>query len=197
MNALHKLVDRVGRDTALNMAFVGMTILLSLLAWSGIAYLQSSLNGVERNIAKREALLERGEDFQASSRRLKEQLASVLETLTALQAKLPDTPDESQFLHELSERALATGVSLSDFRPGAITQRPNCKDIDLRLRGTGSYASVCRWLDQLRDLPRLIRISHVAISGPSAAGGDCLIDLQLNLVFGVNAQPALAASVKP
>ena len=189
------LIDRVSRDATLNITFVGMTIALIFLAWLGVAYMHGSLNALERNIVKRQTMLERAKDFQASSIRIKEQLKSVKSELSDLQAKLPENPEESQFLRELSERASATGVSLSDFRPGGVSQRPHCKDIELRLRGTGSYASICRWLDRLRDVPRIMRISHVTISGPSAADADCLIDLQLSLVFGVNASPTLAATV--
>jgi Tfp pilus assembly protein PilO len=197
MKKLAAAIERFSRDAALNMTFVGMTIVLILLAWLGIGYLQKNLNQLERDITKRQAMLERGAQFQASSSRLKQQLTAIESTLEDLQAKLPNTPEETQFLHELSECATATGVSLSDFRPGGVTQRPNCKDMDLRLRGTGPYASVCVWVSRLRDLPRLVRISHVTITGPATPGGDCLIDLQLSLVFGVTAQAPLASTVKP
>ncbi|MGN6135999.1 MAG: type 4a pilus biogenesis protein PilO [Aureliella sp.] len=196
MNAIQELINRLGRDTALNVAFVGMTLVLGLAAWLAIATLQSQYSELDRDIAKRESLLERSPDFKDSSMKLKQQLQETRQLLSDLEAKLPETPEESQFLHALSERAQATGVSLSDFRPGAVAQRSNCKDIDLKLRGTGSYASVCRWLDELRHLPRFARITHVTIAAPTAPGGDCLIDLQLNLVFGVHAQNTLASLVK-
>ena len=196
MNLLSTIVARLGRTAALNLAFVGMTFMLTLVAWLGIAFLQSKVNRLEQDIAERMSMLEHGDQLGIDSQRVKQQIASVKVALQSLYAKLPESPEESQFLHQLSECALETGVSLSDFRPGGITERPNCKDIDLRLRGTGSYASVCRWLDRLNNLPRVVRISHVAIAGPTMAGEDCMIDLQLNLVFGVSAQPPLAALVK-
>src|SRR5690349_9059100 len=115
MNKIFAAFGRLSRDAALNVTFVGMTIVLSLLAWLGIAFLQQSLNELERDITKREALLEHADGFRTSSLSLKEDLRAVEAKLQALQAKLPDTPEESQLLHELSERALATGVSLSDF----------------------------------------------------------------------------------
>lgn len=197
MNKLAAIIDRISRDAALNVAFVGMTVALIFVSWLGIAYMQSTLYELERNIAKREAMLERGHDFHASSQRLKEQLHSVKSTLHSLQAKLPDTPEESQFLRELSERAMETGVSLSDFRPGGVAQRPHCKDIELRLRGAGPYANICRWIDGFDDLPRLVRISQITIAGPATTGEDCHVDIQLSLVFGTSAQQPLAASVKP
>ena len=197
MNLLSAIVARLGRSAALNLAFVGMTLMLTVAAWLGIACLQSQLGELERDIAQRMSMLENHDQLHSESQRLKGQIASVKQTLQSLHAKLPESPEESQFLSQLSECAMDTGMSLSDFRPGGITERPNSKDIDLRLRGTGSYASVCRWLDGLNKLPRIVRISHVAIAGPTMPGGDCLLDIQLSLVFGVTAQPHLAASVKP
>jgi Tfp pilus assembly protein PilO len=197
MNSLNTLIKRFREKAALNMTFIGMTAALCFLAWLGNSYLQSRLKDIARCTAERESMLERKEALQTSSRQLKEKLGSVKAVLATLQAKLPPIPEESQFLQELSKRASAAEVSLSEFRPGGITKRPDCKEIELRLRATGQYPAVCRWLNSLGEVPRFVRISNITFAGPPTPGGSCIVDIQLNLLFGLIAQPELAAVVKP
>lgn len=197
MNKVVAIVDRFRERAALNLAFVGMTAVLGFLAWLGSSHLQNQLRQIAEYTAEREWMLEQEGELRATSVALHERLTSVKAVLDTLQAKLPPIPEESQFLHELSQLAAESGVSLSEFRPGGVTKRPNCKEIDLRMRGTGEYASVCRWLDSLDDVPRFVRIANITFSGPSTPGGDCIVDVELDLLFGLEAPPQLAAAVKP
>lgn len=197
MNRIATVVARFRERAALNMAFIGMTAALGFVAWLGISYLKTHLKQIVETTAERESMLQQEASLRASSLALKEELHSAKSVLEELQTKFPQIPEESQFLHALSERAAEAGVSFGEYRPGGVTKRPDCKEIDLRLRGTGKYASICRWLDSLGNVPRFVRIANITFAGPATAGGDCIVDIELDLLFGLSTQPQLAAAVKP
>lgn len=197
MNSFATMMNRFRERAALDLGFIGVTGLLCFLGWLGHSYLQSSLKEMDESIAERTLMLGRREALLDVSLQLEEKLRGETEVLKALQAKFPQIPEESQFLQALSLRAAEVGVRLGEFRPGGIIKGKDCMEMELRLRSTGQYAGVCRWLDSLTDVPRFVRVSNISLAGPSTPGGDCVLEIQLNLLFGLSNQPQLAAVVKP
>lgn len=197
MNHLRIFIIRFRERAALDLGFIGFTGLLCFLAWLGNSFLQNSLQEIDEGIVERSLMLGRQKALQDVSLQLENKLKVETAVLRALQSKFPEIPEESQFLQALSERASDMGIRLGEFRPGGIIKGKDCMEIELRLRSTGQYSSVCRWLDSLTDVPRFVRVSNIALTGPSTPGGDCVLDIQLNLLFGLSNQPQIAAVVKP
>ena len=53
MNLLSAVVARLGRSAALNLTFIGMTLVLTVVAWLAIACLQNQLRVLGQDIAQR------------------------------------------------------------------------------------------------------------------------------------------------
>ena len=196
MMSLPVLFRRFDRGSVMSLCFLGISAALGIALWFGIAGLQSMLNDAQRSVDESLALLEQQSEYQSSTGALVNQLRSLQERFQSLRTKLPETAEESEFLNQLSEMAVATGVTISDFRPGGVSKRTDCKSLELKVRGTASYASLCRWLARLTDLPRVVRVSQLSVSGPSTQGGDCAIDIQLDLVFGIDTTKQSLSKVK-
>lgn len=170
----------------LTAAFVGMTVLISVLTYWGTTLLKGELSALDQQIAERQSLLLSAEQLSQDAQLLEQELSSAKQSLQQLQVMLPEIAEESQFLHQLSELAVDHQVALGDFRPGGTTQATHCKEIELKLRGTGQYSSLCRWLFSLQTLPRFIRISQISLLGSATPGGQCVLDVELKLLHGTN-----------
>ena len=170
--------------------FAGITVALALGNWAVIAWLQSQQQQTDSRIADSQSLLGRTREVHAHYRHWQAQTKLARQTVENLAAKMPASPQESQFLHELSQMAATNQVTLSDFRRGNIADLKEFKEIELRVRGTGTYAGLCRWLTGLEGLPRNVRVSQMTLSAPATAGGNCSVELDLHLRYGLSRTPA-------
>jgi Tfp pilus assembly protein PilO len=193
---MNHLLRRFGSVTGLRFGFAGVTTLVVLVTWFGIVGIRQRISDIERIASAHQSLLEQEQSLHDNSVKLDQDILALERTIQSLREKLPDNADETHFLQELSQRATAVGVSLGEFRPGGVSQRKNCKEIELQLRGTGTYASVARWLHSLREIPRILRLSDLSISAPSQPGGDCSIDIRIGLMFGLSQEQIIASKVK-
>jgi Tfp pilus assembly protein PilO len=190
------IFQRFDRTSVISLIFVAISATLGVAIWFGIVSLQRMLSEAQGSVDERLALLEHQLELQSNAESLADQLRSLQETIQSMRSKLPETAEESEFLNQLSEMAVATGVSISDYRPGGVSNRGDCKSLELKVRGTAPYASLCCWLASLKDLPRVVRLSQLTVSGPSTPGGACAIDIQLDLVFGLDATKQNLSKVK-
>ncbi len=180
----------------LQLGFAGVTAGFAFFVWLGMTGIQKKIAEIECSSSDYTSLLEQEHTTRVSANELNEQVRSLEQTVRLFRGKLPSVADETQFLQQISEGAKAEGVSLGDFRPGGVATQKNCKAMELRLRGTGTYASLARWLHGFRDLPRMFQLSELTIVAPSVQGGDCSIDLRIDLLFGLSTEPLIASAVK-
>lgn len=186
MNRLLHLHSPAHQTAALHLAFIFVSVLLACGVWLLSCCSRSYFDKLSADVFQHDALLARQQELSNLSVSVSEELVNVTATLQQLRSKFPNVPEESAFLQQLSERATDNKVLLGEFRPGSTSKRSNCKEIDLKLRATGRYADICRWLDSFESLPRLVNVSQFSLTGPAAPGGDCVVDVQLSLLFGLD-----------
>ncbi len=179
-------------NTGLHGLMMLLTLTLVAAGWLvSMGIHRQVLAAENQEIAERE-LLEEAAQFEATQHSLLEELGHLQKQISLLQDTLPDSPNEAAYLSQLSVLASHCDVTMSDFRPGSVLTQPQFKEIELRLRCSGTYANLCRWFAGLKSLPRIARISHVNIAAPAGPELTCAVDLQLNLVFAVQASTQLA-----
>lgn len=197
MKQLSQLFATKGGKVAIHLIFAAVSLGLGFAGWLSIVGLKHQIFKLECRNAESQLLLNNASDVQANAKRLKEKIINLEQAMQAVRAKSPTAPEEMRFLQQLSELAHANKVTFSDFRPGGVVNHPDFKQIELSLRGQGPYAGLCRWLAGLQDLPRMVHVSHLTIVAPSTNNGDCTVDLQLHLVFGLTPERQLAGMVQP
>lgn len=181
---LHYLPSRFSPETSLRGVFLACTLALAGIAWLGVAHSQKRLTDLRLAITEQGELLNQRDPLQLQAATIELQVAAAKADCELMIAKLPTGPAESEFLTLLSNSAAQFDVTLGDYRPGGVQNKPMASQIELRLRATGSYTGLCRWLDHMSQLPRLVHIEHMTLSGPASPGGDCSLDLQLTIMFG-------------
>lgn len=80
-----------------------------------------------------------------------------------LQQRAMPAQDDIDFLDWINEQAQATGLSIKDFRPSGRDSVGDYEGRGLLLSTSGSFDSICKFLEAMRHCPRMNRITSVEI----------------------------------
>jgi Tfp pilus assembly protein PilO len=186
-----------GSPLVMHAVLVAITIAVAFAAW-GLGYqIQVSRLAAAERSARAQGLLGQAEKIRAEWTSLQVEQAAVTAEVEGLRAKLPEAAEESTFLHQLSELAAEHQIVMSEFRPGSVVRCEDHKEMELRLRCSGEYSNLCRWLAGVEQLPRMSRVSQLIVNAPRLANEACTLDCQLNLLFGLVPKVAAIETVTP
>jgi hypothetical protein len=99
-----------------------------------------------------------------------------------LRSRLAPAAGETRFLVQLADAAAAANVELGGVQPGQKTLRDGLGQLHVNLHGSGSFAAVSSFLDEIQKLPRACFVSSLSISAD-----DTTVlhgELALHLLFG-------------
>ncbi len=93
-----------------------------------------------------------------------EKLSQVTTRIANLQRRVPSDADVGSFLKEVTELAGAGHLMIKDFHPEKPEVKPGYAEMQVTLRGQGSFGDICTFLDQLAKLTRLSKIKDLSLS---------------------------------
>lgn len=97
------------------------------------------------------------------------QLHEVKERIAAIQRRVPREPNAGEFLKEVTQLATTHQVTIKDFHPDKPQVRDGYAELQVTLKGSGSYASVCTFLERLSNLTRLSKVKDLTLSATDSA----------------------------
>lgn len=148
-------------------AAVVLTGLWFFLLWKPAG---TSLNAAR---AERVAAVQKADALQVRLSHLKllEKNAATLEDKKALlSTAIPDADQLDQFILQVNERAAKAGVTFMSIAPAQPLQAPGAaaaggpRNITLQIQVTGDYFQILRFLEALRDGPRLLTVDTFSLS---------------------------------
>ena len=163
------------------LALIGIGASLVLIgAWFFLLWKPAG-EDLDKANADKAAAEQRASELQVRLAHLKdlEKNAAVLERDRALLAEaIPSTDLLDQFILQVNERAARAGVSfvsVSPQQPGAATAAPGAAaagptSIGLQIQVTGDYFQLLRFLEELRDGPRLVTVETFSLSKGGEGG---------------------------
>lgn len=101
--------------------------------------------------------------FQEEVNILNEQLKQAL-------ALLPNEADVHSLYRQLSIVAKKTNVGLLSFRPAGQSSHGFYNDLGMDLKVSGTYHDIAVFIDQVGKLSRIVNVSNLVFSSPSAVG---------------------------
>ncbi len=139
---------------------------ISVLVFGYFVYrpLSNSAAEVERNWIDNAALLSSKDEIQQTRSRLRKTLADNERSLTDLNARIPETAEQADFLGLLAESAEQAGIEIQDFRPMRMIEKDYHHEFEVHVVGEGEYTGLCHFLDKLRQLSRLNRVQSLTIN---------------------------------
>jgi Tfp pilus assembly protein PilO len=105
-----------------------------------------------------------GPVMRQQHRIVSDKLRDVTTRIANLQRRVPQGPDDGEFLNEVSQLAKDGHLAIKDFHPEKPETKPGYAEMQVTLRGQGSYGSICSFIDQLRKLKRLSKIKDLTLS---------------------------------
>jgi hypothetical protein len=97
--------------------------------------------------------------------------------------QMPTTPQESEFLAELTRLARESKLKITDFKPSEVAGGEAHAAVEIALRTEATYEGLCRFLDGLSSLPRLCHVKRLSLKAPDAAQTTYPVDMTLQIFF--------------
>ncbi|MBN2477593.1 MAG: type 4a pilus biogenesis protein PilO [Pirellulales bacterium] len=136
-----------------------------------------------------QALLREAPRVRADHARLTQEVADARAQAAVLKSRIPDEPQEADFLAQVSQLAGEVGLDIQDYCPGVITSRQTYSTMQVELICEGDYYSICNFLYRLAELPRHSTVVGLEIN--SEKGGQRYsAKMSLELYFAATGRPA-------
>lgn len=178
-------------DLCLNSGFAAVTLIALLGLYMGVVHpLQRETAQLSEQCVELRTLIQQTSKITQTRRQLERQLAEKEKATADLLKRIPVSPQESEFLAQVSHLANETGLEIVDYHPGAVEPLETHHEMEVKISARGDYPAVCRFLNESSEMPRLCRLIQLTIGSESS--GDMLpIELTFRIYFAPS--PALAA----
>jgi Tfp pilus assembly protein PilO len=112
-------------------------------------------------------------------------LADVERRIAAVQSRVPNNADAGDFLKEVTRIASEERLAIKDFQPDKPIGREGYAEMEVTLKGQGSFASICTFLDRLNKLNRLSKVKDLTVTADEM-GTAYPMTATLIIYFGIN-----------
>lgn len=93
-----------------------------------------------------------------------DKLRAVTTRISNLQRRVPSDADAGAFLKEVTQLAEGDQLAIKDFHPEKPEAKQGYGEMQVTLKGQGSFGSLCTFIEQLTKLTRLSKIKDLTLS---------------------------------
>lgn len=166
----------------LKLVFCGLAaaVIVGLAWYLFVADQRTQLEGLERQEQNLRAEFENKQGRAMNLEPLKEQLAQMETMLTQMLRQLPSKTEMPDLIVDISQTALASGISNELFQPGPEAPKEFYAEKPISLRMVGSYHQFGAFVSGVASLPRVVIMTMHDISltprtGRSLGAGGTLV----------------------
>ena len=163
------------REYKLGFCAIVVLLIVGLAWWLFVRDKTDELEGLERQETELRAEFETKQGRASNLEPLKLQLAQMEQQLQQMLRQLPSKTEMPDLIIDISQTALATGLSSELFRPGPETPKEFYAEKPITLRMVGSYHQFGAFVSGVASLPRVVILTMHDISlqpkNKSDAGG--------------------------
>ena len=91
-------------------------------------------------------------------------LREVTTQIANVQRRVPKDADAGEFLTQVSDLAGAEKLAIQDFHPENPESKNGYAEMQVTLKGAGSFGSICTFMDRLNKLARLSKIKDLTLT---------------------------------
>lgn len=117
----------------------------------------------QQRISQLEQLLEKSPLVRQENATLRAELAALRKSVAETQGRLPSELHDREFVDEVHQAAVRAGVEVSAYHVGSVTERQSYSQAELTFDCRGSYASICKFLDEIDHFTRITEITNLQI----------------------------------
>lgn len=122
-------------------------------------------------------------------------LREVTTRIANVQRRVPREADAGEFLKQVTELADAENLAIKDFHPEAPEAKHGYAEMQVTLKGEGSFGSVCTFVDRLNNLARLSKVKNLTLSSDTDAT-EYPLTATLTIYFGLRASETQSTQEK-
>lgn len=139
---------------------------------------------IDRRIADSRRQLDKADLIRQQHAKLNDSLRESERLADLVRRSIPQQPQTPQFLGAITTMAEQQEMSIRDFAVGEVFERDTHHEVAVSFASTGDYASICRFIDQLAQMPRVVTFQRVSVESEVDEGVH-QIQLSLLLPFGI------------
>jgi Tfp pilus assembly protein PilO len=91
-------------------------------------------------------------------------LEDVTSRIAEVQRRVPREADAGTFLKEITQIAGSDNIAIKDFQPEQPLDKSGYAEMAVTLKGHGSFAGICTFIDRLAKLKRLSKVKDLKVS---------------------------------
>jgi Tfp pilus assembly protein PilO len=168
MQVIDEDTRRFGR--LLHYAGVLATVVCATLGYSFLH--APAVRGISETSSRIDELLlsvRNGPVMREQHRAVSEKLREVTTRIANVRRRVPRDAEAGSFLKEVTQLARAGQLDIKDVHGGKPETKAGYAEMQVTLKGQGSFGSICTFVDQLAKLTRLSKIKDLTVSvGDSA-----------------------------
>ncbi|MCA9249258.1 MAG: type 4a pilus biogenesis protein PilO [Planctomycetales bacterium] len=138
----------------------------------------------EAKISRLARLSRTADNIRRQHASLTSELAELREHTNEIHQRVPEFAEEADFLARVAEIAAVENLQITEYRRGNATESATHSCLEVGLNCTGSYTSICQFLDKVAALPR-ISSTKSALIRPADHTDRRSCDLVLELFYGM------------
>ena len=119
-------------------------------------------------------------------------LREVTTRIAEVQRRVPRSADAGDFLKQVSQLASAEQLTIKDFHPEKPENKGGYAEMQVTLKGAGSFASICTFVERLDKLKRLSKVKDLTLSAGDNAS-QYPMTATLVIYFGLQGKDAKSA----
>jgi type IV pilus assembly protein PilO len=152
------------QEYKLGFCAIVVAVIIGLAWWLFVRGKTEELAGLERQESELRSKFETNQGRAANLEPLKLQLAQMEQQLQQMLRQLPSKTEMPDLIVDISQTALATGLTSELFRPGRETPREFYAEKPIALRMVGTYHQFGAFVSGVASLPRVVILTMHDIS---------------------------------
>jgi type IV pilus assembly protein PilO len=194
------------REYKLGFCAIVVLVIVGLAWWFFVRDKTEELAGLERQETELRTEFETKQGRAANLEPLKLQLAQMEQQLQQMLRQLPSKTEMPDLIVDISQTALATGLSTELFQPGPESPKEFYAEKPIALRMVGSYHQFGAFVSGVASLPRVVILTmhDISLKPRGERGTGIRRDVPLELAGTVKTyryldeeEPAAAAAAPP
>jgi Tfp pilus assembly protein PilO len=183
-----------GFDLGLHAGGLAVALMIGYISWTfAIAPLQQQHMTMSTRIDGERKLQSQRAQIEARHREVENQLADFEASFARAISRLPETPRESEFLAQITHLARNCKLKIGRYHPREPVNEGTHTALEVQLEATADYAGICQFLDGLRSLARLCRVTRLRVHTTDVDGANLPIEMTLRIYYAPLTKQAAAA----
>ena len=163
MHVIDDDTRRIGR--LLHYAGLLVTVICAVAGYSLLH--APTLEAIAETSMRTEEVLLSGQNtplIREQHRNASETLHEVTSRIAAVKGRVPGDADAGAFLKQVTQIAASEQLFIEDFQPLAPSIQNGYAAMEITLKGHGSFAGICAFVDRLNKLTRLSKVKDLTVS---------------------------------